>query len=162
MSESLPVNTNISHYRSFLQLCAGAMGEVWLAEDTRLDRKVALELLPAAFTQDAERVRRFVQEAKAASAPRSKGPGSASRKQKSGASKASCCCRPPPAMRSRKRKAAITRPSKSPGSKTRNRGNCAPQRASRACGNGRAGLPQRGRCWQRLTAGLPKASARRI
>ena len=44
------------------------MGEVWLAEDTRLDRKVALKLLPAAFTQDAERVRRFVQEAKAASA----------------------------------------------------------------------------------------------
>jgi len=44
------------------------MGEVWLAEDTRLDRKVALKLLPSAFTQDAERVRRFVQEAKAASA----------------------------------------------------------------------------------------------
>jgi serine/threonine protein kinase len=44
------------------------MGEVWLAEDTRLDRKVALKLLPAAFTQDAERVRRFVQEAKSASA----------------------------------------------------------------------------------------------
>ncbi len=44
------------------------MGEVWLAEDIRLDRKVALKLLPAAFTQDAERVRRFVQEAKAASA----------------------------------------------------------------------------------------------
>ena len=44
------------------------MGEVWLAEDTRLDRKVALKLLPAAFTQDADRVRRFIQEAKAASA----------------------------------------------------------------------------------------------
>src|SRR5438093_266965 len=44
------------------------MGEVYLAEDTRLDRKVALKLLPAKFTQDADRVRRFVQEAKAASA----------------------------------------------------------------------------------------------
>jgi len=44
------------------------MGEVWLAEDTRLDRKVALKLLPAEFTQDSERLRRFTQEAKAASA----------------------------------------------------------------------------------------------
>ena len=44
------------------------MGEVYLAEDTRLDRKVALKLLPAEFTQDADRVRRFIQEAKAASA----------------------------------------------------------------------------------------------
>jgi serine/threonine-protein kinase len=44
------------------------MGEVWLAEDTRLGRKVALKLLPAEFTADSERVRRFTQEAKAASA----------------------------------------------------------------------------------------------
>ena len=44
------------------------MGEVWLAEDTRLDRKVALKLLPAEFTADSERVRRFTLEAKAASA----------------------------------------------------------------------------------------------
>ncbi len=44
------------------------MGEVYLAEDTNLDRKVALKLLPAQFTQDEDRVRRFVQEAKAASA----------------------------------------------------------------------------------------------
>ena len=44
------------------------MGEVWLAEDTRLDRKVALKLLPAEFTQDEGRLRRFTQEAKAASA----------------------------------------------------------------------------------------------
>src|SRR5438093_9855962 len=59
MRESLSVNTNISHYRILSQLGAGGMGEVWLAEDTHLDRKVALKLLPAAFTQDAERVRRF-------------------------------------------------------------------------------------------------------
>ena len=44
------------------------MGEVYLAHDTRLGRKVALKLLPAAFTADAERVRRFEQEARAASA----------------------------------------------------------------------------------------------
>ena len=44
------------------------MGEVYLAEDTRLDRRVALKLLPAAFTKHADRVRRFIQEAKAASA----------------------------------------------------------------------------------------------
>ncbi len=44
------------------------MCEVWLAEDTRLGRNVALKLLPAAFTEDSERVRRFTQEAKAASA----------------------------------------------------------------------------------------------
>ena len=44
------------------------MGEVYLAEDTRLGRKVALKLLPAQYATDAERVRRFEQEAKAASA----------------------------------------------------------------------------------------------
>jgi Tol biopolymer transport system component len=43
------------------------MGEVYLAEDTRLDRKVALKLLPDQFTSDQSRLRRFVQEAKAAS-----------------------------------------------------------------------------------------------
>src|ERR687888_390445 len=58
----------ISHYRILQPLGAGGMGEVYLAEDTRLDRKVALKLLPARFTQDPDRVRRFIQEAKAASA----------------------------------------------------------------------------------------------
>src|SRR5262245_47559077 len=43
------------------------MGEVYLAHDTRLDRKVALKLLPEAFTQDQERLRRFTQEARTAS-----------------------------------------------------------------------------------------------
>jgi Tol biopolymer transport system component/serine/threonine protein kinase len=57
----------ISHYRIIKKLGAGGMGEVYLAEDTKLDRKVALKLLPDQFTSDESRLRRFVQEAKAAS-----------------------------------------------------------------------------------------------
>jgi eukaryotic-like serine/threonine-protein kinase len=57
----------ISHYQVVSLLGAGGMGQVWLARDKQLERQVALKLLPAAFTQDAERVRRFMQEAKAAS-----------------------------------------------------------------------------------------------
>src|SRR5262249_3927624 len=57
-----------SHYEILAPLGAGGMGEVYLAEDHRLRRKVALKLLPAQFMDDAERVRRFEREASAASA----------------------------------------------------------------------------------------------
>ncbi len=55
-------------YRVLSLLGAGGMGEVYSAEDTRLNRPVALKLLPARFTMDADRVRRFEQEALAVSA----------------------------------------------------------------------------------------------
>jgi serine/threonine-protein kinase len=68
LNQELAADTYLSHYRIIGKLGAGGMGEVYLAEDTRLDRKIALKLLPAEFTRDADRVRRFIQEAKAASA----------------------------------------------------------------------------------------------
>jgi TolB-like protein len=61
------IGQRIGHHQILSLLGAGGMGEVYLAEDQRLRRKVALKLLPARFTQDAERVRRFEQEARAAS-----------------------------------------------------------------------------------------------
>ncbi|HXG68742.1 MAG TPA: protein kinase [Blastocatellia bacterium] len=58
----------ISHYRVLSLLGAGGMGEVYLAEDTTLKRKVALKVLPGTIAQDKDRLRRFEQEAFAASA----------------------------------------------------------------------------------------------
>ncbi|HEU4507746.1 MAG TPA: protein kinase [Pyrinomonadaceae bacterium] len=58
----------IDSYEVLSFISRGGMGEVYLAEDKRLGRKVALKLLPATFTKDDDRLRRFEQEARAASA----------------------------------------------------------------------------------------------
>lgn len=58
----------IQNYRIVRQIGSGGMGEVYLAEDTKLNRSVALKLLPPHFTVNPDRVRRFEREARAASA----------------------------------------------------------------------------------------------
>src|SRR3989449_6552415 len=58
----------LSHYHIVSKIGAGGMGEVYLAQDTKLDRKVALKILPADVATHPDRMKRFVQEAKAASA----------------------------------------------------------------------------------------------
>jgi eukaryotic-like serine/threonine-protein kinase len=68
MSEPQSPNDRLAHYRVISRLGAGGMGEVYLAEDTRLSRRVALKILPAEFKHGDERVRRFELEARAASA----------------------------------------------------------------------------------------------
>ncbi len=63
-----PVGQRLGHYQILSLLGKGGMGEVYLAQDTNLGRKVALKLLPPAFTRDQERLRRFKREARSASA----------------------------------------------------------------------------------------------
>ncbi|HRH42004.1 MAG TPA: protein kinase [Pyrinomonadaceae bacterium] len=65
---NLSVGQKIGHYKIVKKIGAGGMGEVFFAEDTRLNRQVAIKILPADFALDKNRVRRFEVEAKATSA----------------------------------------------------------------------------------------------
>ncbi len=67
-TENLAAGQQIGRYRIERKLGAGGMGEVYLAHDIELERFVALKILSAAFSNNADRVRRFLQEARAASA----------------------------------------------------------------------------------------------
>ena len=62
------IGSVVSHYRILEKIGQGGMGEVYLAEDTKLERRVALKFLPAQFSADEEEKKRFIHEAKAASA----------------------------------------------------------------------------------------------
>jgi serine/threonine protein kinase len=63
---SLASGTRLGPYEIVGALGAGGMGEVYRAKDPRLGREVAVKVLPASFSQDADRLRRFEQEARAA------------------------------------------------------------------------------------------------
>jgi serine/threonine-protein kinase len=65
---TLESGTKLGRYEIRSQLGAGGMGEVYLAQDTKLDRKVALKILPPTLAEDKDRMSRFVREAKLASA----------------------------------------------------------------------------------------------
>jgi serine/threonine protein kinase/tetratricopeptide (TPR) repeat protein len=68
VSTLLSSGARLGRYEIRSKIGEGGMGEVYLAEDTKLDRKVALKILPAELAANQDRMRRFVQEAKAAAA----------------------------------------------------------------------------------------------
>src|SRR5437899_4334145 len=65
---TIATGTQLGHYKIVSQLGAGGMGEVYLAQDTKLDRRVALKILPADVASNRDRMERFVREAKSAAA----------------------------------------------------------------------------------------------
>src|SRR5437879_13912422 len=68
MSSPIPVGTKFGRYEIRGKLGEGGMGEVYLAQDTTLDRKVALKILPADVASNRDRMERFIREAKSAAA----------------------------------------------------------------------------------------------
>ena len=64
---AVTTGTHLGRYEIRSQIGAGGMGEVYLAQDTELEREVALKVLPADAAADEQRMRRFIQEAQAAS-----------------------------------------------------------------------------------------------
>jgi TolB-like protein/Tfp pilus assembly protein PilF len=62
------IGQTVARYHVLAAIGSGGMGEIYLAQDTKLDRKVALKFLPRRYTRDGDRLRRFEQEARAASA----------------------------------------------------------------------------------------------
>ncbi len=66
--DALAPGAKLGSYDIIGPLAAGGMGEVYRARDTRLERSVAIKILPRAFSADSERLRRFEQEARLASA----------------------------------------------------------------------------------------------
>src|SRR5919201_2404984 len=65
---AIPAGTKLGPYEIVASVGAGGMGEVYRARDTRLGRDVAVKVLPSSFSTDADRLRRFEQEACAAGA----------------------------------------------------------------------------------------------
>src|SRR6059036_3446178 len=65
---TLSACSRLGRYEIRSQLGEGGMGEVYLAQDTKLDRKVALKILPSDLASDRDRMERFVREAKSAAA----------------------------------------------------------------------------------------------
>ena len=65
---TIETGTKLGHYEIRAKIGAGGMGEVYLAQDTKLDRKVAIKFLNEEFSRDSDKLNRFIQEAKAASA----------------------------------------------------------------------------------------------
>src|SRR5205807_8769004 len=68
MKQELSANNELAQYTIVSKIGEGGMGEVWRARDAKLGRDVAIKVLPAAFSENSERLRRFEQEAQAAGA----------------------------------------------------------------------------------------------